>query len=84
MDEETKKLLREEAELNKENNRLLNELVWYQKWSRWLNIVKWLIVIGTTLGALYYVQPILNNLLKTYSGLLETISEVSIQTLPRQ
>jgi hypothetical protein len=84
MDEETKKLLKEELEVNKENNQLLQKLVWYQKWTRWLNISKWIIVIGTTLGALYLIQPMINSLWSTYSELLGTISETSINTLPNQ
>ena len=84
MDEETKKLLKEELEVNKENNQLLQKLVWYQKWTRWLNISKWIIAIGTTLGALYLIQPMINSLWSTYSELLGTISETSINTLPNQ
>lgn len=84
MDEETKKLLKDDLEVNKENNELLHKLVWYQQWSRWLNITKWIIVVATTLGALYLVQPVINSLWDTYSSLLGTLSETSVQTLPGQ
>ncbi len=84
MDEETKKLIKEDLEVNKENNKLLNKLVWYQKWARWLNIIKWIIVIGTTLGALYYIQPLIEDLFSTYSELLGTLSDTSISVLPGQ
>lgn len=84
MDEETKKLIKEDLEVNKENNKLLNKLVWYQKWARWLNIIKWVIVIGTTLGALYYIQPLIEDLFSTYSELLGTLSDTSISVLPGQ
>ncbi|MFA6476578.1 MAG: hypothetical protein WCV68_04195 [Candidatus Paceibacterota bacterium] len=84
MDEETKELLRTDVELSKENNKLLHELVWYQKWARGLNIVKWVIVVGTTLGALYYVEPMLASLIGTYSELLNGVSETSINSLPGQ
>ena len=84
MDEESKQLLKEELEVNKENNQLLHKLIGYQRWARWLGVIKWVVVIGTTLGALYYVQPMLTNLLGTYSELLDTVSDTSIKTLPRQ
>ncbi|MFA5023065.1 MAG: hypothetical protein WC385_02870 [Candidatus Paceibacterota bacterium] len=84
MDPETKKLLQEELEVNKENNKLLQKLVWYQKWMRWLNIAKWIIVVGVSLGALYIITPMLNSLWDTYADLLGTIKETSVQTLPNQ
>ena len=84
MDDETKKLLQEEIELSKENNKLLNEIVWYQKWSRWLGAIKWIVVIGASLGALYYLQPMLDNLWGTYTELLDTVSSTSVKTLPGQ
>lgn len=82
MDEETKNLIKEELEVSKENNKLLNKLVWYQKWARWFNAIKWIVVVGTTLGALYYIQPLIMNLFSIYSELLGTVSETSIRTIP--
>ncbi len=82
MDEEAKNLLKENIELAKENNQLLNKLVSYQRWARWLNISKWIIVVAATLGALYYIQPLIDNLWDTYSELLGTISDTSIQSFP--
>ena len=84
MDEEAKKLLQENIELNKENNKLLNKLVWYQKWSRWLNLIKWTIVIATTLGALYYLQPLLDGALNYYKTIWDSVSETSVNALPGQ
>lgn len=84
MDEEIKQLLREDLEIAKESKKLLNEIVRHQKLATWLNVVKWVIVIGTTLGALYYVEPMLTGLLGTYSELLNGVSETSISTLPGQ
>lgn len=84
MDEETKNLIKEDLEVNKENYKLLTKLVWYQKWARWFNAIKWIIVVGTTLGALYYIQPLIMNLFNTYSELLGTVKETSIRTLPGQ
>ncbi|MFA6254045.1 MAG: hypothetical protein WC640_02170 [Candidatus Paceibacterota bacterium] len=84
MDEEAKKLLKEELEVNKENNKLLNKLVWYQKWARWFGAIKWIIVVGAAIGALYYLQPMIDKLWGTYTELLNNVSETSIRTLPGQ
>ncbi len=42
--------------------------------SRWMrlgsvfSVVKWVIIIGVTLGAFYYVQPVFEAVLKTYAS----------------
>lgn len=82
MDEEDRRLLRENIEIAKENNLLLSRLVWYQRWFRWLSTIKWLIIIGSALGLLYYFQPMIDGLWRTYGELLGIISETSIQALP--
>jgi len=82
MDEDLKKLISDNLELSRENNLLLKKLASYQRWQQWLGITKWIIIIGTTLGALYYLKPLVDNLLGTYDGLLETISEMSVRALP--
>ncbi len=84
MDEEVKQLLREDLGIAKENNKLLTKLVWHQKWSSWFNVIKWIIVVGSAIGALYYLQPVMENLLNTYSEFLGTFSETSIRALPGQ
>jgi len=84
MDEELKNLTRENIELSKENNKLLNELVSYQRLSRWLSVAKWIIIIGSTVGALYYLQPMLDGALNYYKTLLDMVSETSVSTLPGQ
>ncbi len=84
MDEETKKLLQENLELNKENNKLLHKLVWFQKWARWFGVIKWIIVVGAAIGALYYLEPMMNKLWGTYNELLNTVSSTSVRTIPGQ
>ena len=82
MDEEIKKLISDNLELSRENNLLLKKLVSYQRWQQWLGITKWIIIIGSAVGFAYYLQPVIGNLLGTYNGLLETVSELSVKTLP--
>lgn len=84
MDPEIKELLKEDVALAKETNKSLKELLRLQRWSRWLNIIKWIIVVSSTFGALYYLQPMIDNALGYYQTLLETVSSTSISTLPRQ
>jgi hypothetical protein len=66
VDPETQKLLKETLEVNKENNILLKKLVRSHKMATIYRVVYWAIIIFTTFGAYYLIQPFLGNLLNTY------------------
>ncbi len=68
MDEETKKLLEDNYVLNKDNNQMLTKLVLYQKWNQIYRIAYWAIIILSTLGAFYFLQPYLSSLMGVYTG----------------
>ena len=59
MDLETKKLLQENLELAKENNSILRKLRSAQRWQQITRAVYILIIIGVTLGAFVYLQPMI-------------------------
>jgi len=61
----------------------LTKLVWNQKISRWFGVLKWVVIVGSTFGALYYLQPMIDNLWGTYQELLGTVSDISIDSLPK-
>ncbi len=68
MEPEIKKLLVESIEISKENNQLLQKLVNAQKRANIYRIVYWGIIILSTFGAYYFIQPLLGNLLNVYTG----------------
>lgn len=68
MDNDTKKLLDETVTLAKENNMLLQKLVRAQKWAMIYRAVYWSIIIFSSLGAYYFIQPYIGNLLNLYTG----------------
>jgi len=68
MDEETKKLLEENLTLTRENNQMLSKLVLYQKWNQIYRVAYWAIIILSTLGAFYFLQPYLSSLIGVYTG----------------
>jgi hypothetical protein len=68
MDNEAKELLRQNIELNKENNDMLKKLVRGQKRAFIYRIVYWGIIIFSTLGAFYFIKPLLGNVLNIYTG----------------
>ncbi len=53
-----------------ENNRLLKKLLGYQRRQFAWFILRWVVVIGLTLGTFYYLEPYLTPLLETYRNLL--------------
>jgi len=61
MDEETKKLL-------VENNEMLKKLVFFQKLNQIYRVVYWVIIILSTIGAFYFIQPYLGSLMGVYTG----------------
>jgi hypothetical protein len=77
MDEETKKLLEENLKLSKENNGLLLKLYKIQRWAQITRYLYWVIIIGASLGALYYLKPYLGNLMNLYTGGVSGINNIS-------
>ncbi len=66
MDPETKQLLKENLEIAKENNKMLSKMVRNQKWTNIYRVVYWGIIIFSTVGVYYFVQPFLGNLFNAY------------------
>ncbi len=66
MDPETKQLLKESLEISKENNQLLRRMVRNQRWTVAYRVFYWSIIILSSLGAYYFIQPFLENLLNVY------------------
>ena len=77
MDPEVKKLLEENLRISKENNQLLLKVRSVQKWAQITRIIYWFVIIGVSLGAFYFIQPYLGNILNLYSGGVSGINNVS-------
>lgn len=81
MDPEVKELLKEDVRLSQENNEALKSLLWHQRVSRWFSVIKWIIVLGSAVGVLYYLQPAIDNIWGLYRELLGTVSDISVSSL---
>jgi len=66
MDEETKKLLEDTLILNKENNEILRKLYKAQRLAQITRIIYWIVIVGVTLGAFYFIQPFFDSILGAY------------------
>jgi len=81
VDNENTKLLLEVSRIVKENNTILTAIHDNQKMTRNLKIVKWLVIVLFGLFALYFVGPMLKQVLGTYKSIGETSQNSSIQDL---
>ncbi|MFA6000377.1 MAG: hypothetical protein WC783_05410 [Candidatus Paceibacterota bacterium] len=68
MDEETKKLLEETFALAKENNSMLHSLRRSMRMARFMSLLYWVFIIGSALGAYYFLQPYIDQLKSIYSS----------------
>lgn len=62
MDPDSKRLL----ELVEENNRLLRALHRSMRVGRVLRVIYWILIMGTALGAFYFLQPLIDQLISAY------------------
>ena len=76
MTPEEKKLLEQIADLSEENNRLLRKIRNTGRWSLAYNLIYWIVIIGISLGAYYYIQPYIDQLQGVYSGAKGTVKDV--------
>jgi hypothetical protein len=76
VDPDIKNLLEENLKLSKENNELLIKIRSVQRWSQISRIFYWLIIIGVSFGAFYFIQPYIGNLLNVYTGGVSDIGTI--------
>ena len=76
MDQSLEKLLKENLELSQENNKILRSMRSSARWSRFFKIIFWLIIIGTTAGTYYYLQPFLAEMMKAYQGIVSGANKI--------
>jgi hypothetical protein len=74
MDQEDKVRLARALELSEENNQLLKKLVRHARWSRFIRIAYWLIIIGASVGVFYFFQPYIDQLISTYRSINDAVN----------
>jgi len=75
-DNRLEKLVKKAVELSEENNKLLHKIIRAKRWERIFKLVYWIIIIGLMLGAYYYIQPYVYNLLDSYQGIMDNIRNI--------
>jgi hypothetical protein len=69
MDQEERSLLDENLRVSRENHQLLLKVRSVQRWSSVTRILYWVILIGISFGAFYFLQPYIERIMKIYSYL---------------
>ncbi len=85
MSKTDRELLEEVAEVVNENNTILRQMRSHARWRNLFSLIKWLVIIGVTVGAYYYLEPYIKELILVYQGLQEgvnAIKNVSTPNLP--
>ena len=87
MSPEETELLKRVVALSEENNNILRSMQRSIRLGRLITFAYWLFIIGSAVGAYYFVQPYLNQILSVYggaksgldsfSGILDTVKQYS-------
>jgi hypothetical protein len=76
MDPQSKKLLEETLALTQENNNMLHTMRRSQFWANVTRYIYWIFIIGSAVGAYYYVKPYVDPLVDGFKSSMETINSI--------
>jgi len=74
MDPESRKLLDKTLELAEENNKILRSMRRSQRVSSIIRFIYWVFIIGSAVGAYYFIQPYLEQIMSIYGGASDVIN----------
>ncbi|HRY62227.1 MAG TPA: hypothetical protein P5056_00405 [Candidatus Paceibacterota bacterium] len=72
MEEKLDELLK----LTKENNKILRGMRSSQRWASFFNYIYYALIIGSFIGAYYYLQPIVDKAMQSLQGVASGIQDV--------
>ncbi|MFA6256788.1 MAG: hypothetical protein WCT29_00565 [Candidatus Paceibacterota bacterium] len=77
MSPEEREMLLKCVTLAEENNKILHAMKRSMMWTRVTRIVYWTLIIGSTVGAYYFIQPYLEQIIGVYGGTKSSIDNVN-------
>lgn len=69
MNPEERELLESIRKLTEENNQIVKSLRRLQRWASFWSVFRWVLIIGSALGAYYYLQPYIDQVWELYNAL---------------
>lgn len=76
MSPEERELLDKSVALAQENNKMLHSVVRSMRITRIISIIYWVIIVGSALGAYYFIQPYVDELIGIYSGAKSSLDDM--------
>ena len=76
MNPEERQLLKETAELVKENHKILKSMRRSARFASFLRFIYWAVILGGAVASYYFIQPYLNAVINGYSEIQKGISDV--------
>jgi hypothetical protein len=70
MDEDLKKLLEENLQINKENNKMLRSIKRHFIWQKIVSIFYFIIIVGPIIWGIFYLPALLKPIIGQYQDLL--------------
>ena len=85
MNPDEKDLLEKTYELSKENNHILKGLRSSNRWGTSFRIFYWIVIIGISVGAFYFVQPYADLAVKAYKNISNDLNNVNsaVNSIPK-
>jgi len=76
IDEELRRLLNENLEVSKETLKITKKMNRARVWGSVFSFLKWVVIIGVSVGSFYYIEPMLQKTLETLTGAMDEINQV--------
>ena len=76
MSPEERELLNRSVELSEDNNKILHSMRRAQCISSIISFVYWVFIIGSAVGAYYFIQPYIDQIMSVYSGAMSDLDGV--------
>lgn len=80
MTPEERELLTQSINISQENNKMLRSMRRGARFSAFLRIIYWLIILGSAFSAYYFLQPYIEAIEKSYTGVQQNIESVKNAT----
>lgn len=68
MEPQEKQKIERILELEEENSKILRRMRRTARWSAFLSILYYIVIVGLAVGAFYYIQPFLGKIGQTYGN----------------
>jgi hypothetical protein len=77
MSPEERELLEKSVALSLENNKMLHAIRRSMFWSRMTSYLYWILIIGVSIGAFYFLQPYLDKVVGLYNSISGTQQKIN-------